>query len=401
MPLQRRQFLKSGGLAAAGTLLIPRFLQALQWQQGSTPLGGERVLVVIQLSGGNDGLNTVIPFQNDIYYQLRPKLALPKAELATLTQEAALHPSLSAFRDLYNNGELTILNNVGYPNPDRSHFRSMDIWHTASASNEYLHTGWLGRYLDATCIGCTTPTQVLELDDTLSLALKGAQHKGISFKEPGRLYTTSQSPAFAGLLQQHTHGHHPMADYLYRTLADTLQSADAIHQAAKKQIAQPSYPNSGLARSLKTIGSLIGGGLHTSVYYASIGSFDTHINQQPQHQRLLKELNDAVAAFVADLKQQNRFNDVLIMTFSEFGRRAAQNASGGTDHGTANNMFLIGGALQKKGLYNPMPSLQNLDNGDLMYQIDFRSVYHTILQNWLQTNASQILGKPFQSLSFV
>jgi uncharacterized protein (DUF1501 family) len=399
MLIKRRNFLQQTSLAAAGTLLIPKFLQGF-YQQHPLQKDG-KILVVIQLSGGNDGLNTVVPFRNDLYYKARPKLALQPSEVLQLDNDGSLHPALNFLKSCYDNGELAILNEVGYPNPDRSHFRSMDIWHSASAANEYVSTGWLGRYLDATCNHCNAPTQILELDDVLSLALKGDKHKGIAFRDPRQLYTTSKSPAFEALARQHQVGVDPMADYLYRTLGDTLQSADLIMEANRTAPAQPAYPDTQLGKNLKTIAGLICSDINTKVYYASHGSFDTHVNQQMQQKRLLTELNDALAAFVTDLKQQRRFNEVVVMTFSEFGRRVRQNASGGTDHGTANNMFIIGGNLKKPGFFNAMPTLQDLKDGDLQYKIDFRNVYWTMVQNCLKVSPEAILKGDFQNLGFV
>jgi uncharacterized protein (DUF1501 family) len=399
MLIKRRHFLHQTSLAAAGTLLIPKFLQGFHRHPPFQTEG--KVLVVIQLSGGNDGLNTIVPFRNDIYYQTRPKLALQASQVIALNDDGGLHPALPFLKTCYQNGELAILNEVGYPNPDRSHFRSMDIWHSASASNEYVHTGWLGRYLDAACAGCEAPTQVLELDDVLSLALKGEKHKGIAFQDPRQLYTTSKSPAFESLAKDHHAGEDPLADFLYRTLADTLNSAELIMEASRKAQTQPDYPDTQLGKNLKTIASLINSDINTSVYYASHGSFDTHINQQMQQNRLFTELNNALEAFVTDLKKQNRFKDVVVMTFSEFGRRVSQNASGGTDHGTANNMFIIGGDLKKPGFFNPLPTLQDLKDGDLQYKIDFRDIYWTMIQNCLKVKPENIMKGSFQNLGFV
>jgi len=401
MYIKRRHFIKNSSLATAGTLMVPQFLQAMYRQNPPISSGGQKVLIVIQLSGGNDGLNTVIPIGSDIYYQKRPALAIEKNKAGRLTDEAALHPALVAFRSMYDNGELAILNDVGYPNPDRSHFRSMDIWQSASGANEIWNTGWLGRYLDAQCTNCTQPTQILELDDVLSLAMKGEVHKGIAFKDPAMLFKSSNAPYFKQLVDAyHTH-EEPLADYLYKTLADTVQSADVIFKASKTGNTSTSYPTTGLGKSLKTIASLIAGGINTSVYYLNLGSFDTHVNQAAQQQRLLTELNDAVEAFVKDMKLQNRFNDVLMMSFSEFGRRVSQNASAGTDHGTANNMFFVGGSLKQKGFLNAMPNLLDLDNGDLKYRVDFRNVLATVLENWLGSPASMILKGTFQPMAFV
>ncbi len=400
MLIKRRTFIQTGSLATA-SLMLPRFLKAMERPMMVPP--GNKVLVVLQLSGGNDGLNTVIPVRNDIYYKVRPKLGIPKDQALLLTDETGLHPALTGFKSLYDDGSLGILNNVGYPNPDRSHFRSMDIWQSASSSDQYVYTGWLGRYLDAQCNGCDRPTQALELDDVLSLAMKGDRIKGLAMKDPRRLFNTSNEKYFREMAAAHTSDAHAEApvDYLYKTMSETLSSANYIFNQSRLHPSGTQYPNSDIARSLKTIASLIFSDINTKVYYLSLGSFDTHVAQDGQQKRLFTEMNDAIAAFVKDLKDNNRFQDVMLMTFSEFGRRVSQNASGGTDHGTANNMFFISGALQQKGVLNAMPDLNNLKDGDLQYQVDFRSVYATMLKKWLGADDQAILGEQFKYLSFV
>ena len=399
MLLKRKEFLQIGSLATA-SFMVPKFLKAFETGQMVPP--GNRVLVVLQLSGGNDGLNTVIPIRNDLYYKARPRLGIEKNSALVLNDEVGLHPALSGFKSLYDDGSLGIMNNVGYPNPDRSHFRSMDIWQTGSKSDEYLYTGWLGRYLDAQCAGCDKPTQALEIDDTLSLALKGDKIKGLAMRDPRRLYGTSNEQFFKDMVAQHKDepGEQPV-DYLYKTMAETVSSADYIFKQSQLHPTKATYPNSGLAQSLKTIASLIFSDINTKVYYVSLGSFDTHINQAAQQQRLFTEMNDAITAFVTDLKSNNRFQDVLLMTFSEFGRRVAQNASGGTDHGTANNMFFVGGGLRQKGMLNAMPDLSELNEGDLKHSVDFKQVYATVLNKWLDTDDKKILGKQFDYLGFI
>ncbi|MFT3678552.1 MAG: DUF1501 domain-containing protein [Chitinophagaceae bacterium] len=399
MLIKRKEFIQAGSLATA-SLMLPRFLKA--FEQPAVVPPGNKVLVVLQLSGGNDGLNTVIPVRNDLYYKARPRLGIAAGKALSLTDEAGLHPALTAFKSLYDEGQLGILNSVGYPNPDRSHFRSMDIWHTASQSQEYWHTGWLGRYLDAQCTGCARPTQAIEIDDVLSLSMKGDHYKGIALKDPRRLYGTANEQFFRDTLKEHTAANTEQpVDYLYKTMAETLSSADYIFKQSRLHPSSAEYPKTGLGNSLKTIASLIFSDINTKVYYVSLGSFDTHINQDAQQQRLFTEMNDAVAAFVKDLKQNHRFEDVLLMTFSEFGRRVAQNASGGTDHGTANNMLLVGGGLQQQGLINALPNLADLDEGDLRHQVDFKQVYATVLSKWLQADAAAILGRNYSSLQFV
>jgi uncharacterized protein (DUF1501 family) len=398
MLIKRRGFIQMGSLATA-SMMMPKFLKA--FEKPATVPPGNKVLVVLQFSGGNDGLNTVIPITNDIYYKSRRAISIAKENTLQLTTDVGLHPSLSAIKDLFDGGEAAILNNVGYPNPDRSHFRSMDIWHSASAANEYINTGWLGRYLDAQCNGCDKPTHALELDDTLSLALKGEETKGLAFKDPRRLYSSSKEKYYRDLDATHTHTGEETVEYLYKTMSETLSSADYIYQQSKLKPTSKVYPATQLGNSFKTIASLIQSDINTKVYYVSVGSFDTHAGQLQQQKRLFDEINGAINAFVQDMKANGRFNDVLLTTFSEFGRRVAQNASNGTDHGTANNMFFIGGGLNKKGLLNEMPNLADLNQGDLKHSVDFRNVYATILNKWLQVNDKQILGSSFTPLDFI
>lgn len=228
MLIKRKEFIQVGSLATA-TLLLPKFLKAFERRDVPLVPPGNRVVVILQLSGGNDGLNTVIPVRNDVYYRSRPRVGIDKSKALAITDDAGLHPALTAFKGFYDEGNLGIINSVGYPNPDRSHFRSMDIWHTASESSEYWTNGWLGRYLDAQCRGCDRPTHAIEIDDVLSLALKGQEMKGIAVKDPRRLYGTANEKFFREVLKQRRDepGEQPV-DYLYKTMAETLSSADYI-----------------------------------------------------------------------------------------------------------------------------------------------------------------------------
>ncbi|MDR2275578.1 MAG: DUF1501 domain-containing protein [Sphingobacterium sp.] len=388
MIIKRRQFLKAGSLATA-SLLLPNFLKAMSLPE---PLErGHKVLVILQLSGGNDGLNTIVPMRNDIYFRERQTIAVDNA--LTLTDEAGIHPALPFFKTLYDRGELAVLNNVGYPEPNKSHFRSMDIWHSASRSDEYLESGWIGRYLDQACYDCGHPTQALEVNDMLSLALKGKQKKAFAFKDPKKLYQTSREEYFNTLYQEHKHQHEEeTVAYLYQTLGDTINNADYIFEQSKARKTAAAYPDSVLGKDLKTVSSLIKSDINTQVYYLQIGSFDTHINQRQRQESLFHTINDAMEAFVDDLKKNGLFQHVMLMTFSEFGRRVAQNASNGTDHGTANQLFFLSGGLKKQGLLNALPDLTQLNEGDLQYTEDFRKVYATLLKNWLDADSTKILG---------
>lgn len=401
--INRRKFLQAGSLASA-SLMMPKFLKAFEKRKLEAD---DKILVVVQLSGGNDGLNTVIPYRNDIYYKVRPELGIRRSDALALNDELGIHPALKGLKSLYDDGALGVLNNVGYPNPDRSHFRSMDIWQTASGSDKVLSTGWLGRYLDAQCDGCGHTTQAIEVDDTLSLALKGEKKRGIAAADPRRLYASAHDSLFKSLVHDHpANDDAHNVDYLYKTLAETMSSAEYLYKKSKIYKSNAAYPNSEFGKGLKTIAELIISGCDTRVYYISLGSFDTHVNQHPQQQRLFTQLGDGLKVFTDDLKKNHRFDKVMVATFSEFGRRVAQNASGGTDHGTANCMFLVSGGMKKQGILNAAPDLNHLDQrnpelGDLIYQEDFRDVYATLLHRWLKTDDKTILGESHQYLDFV
>ena len=399
--MERRDFLKKTALMS-GAFMIPTFLKPLE-ALAQNNLTGYKNLVIIQLSGGNDGLNTIIPFGNDIYYQKRKTIAINQPDIIKLNDMQGLNPNLSALKEIYDQGWMSIINSVGYPNPDRSHFRSMDIWQTASDSNQFLTTGWIGRYLDANCQNCKTPYMALEVDDTLSLAVKGEKLKGIAVQDPNKLYQITREPFFKDLV--HEHGDANLNEdnlgYLYKTMIETYSSAEYIQKTSQTYNVTGTYPATPFGNQLKTVSKFINSGLQTKVYYVSLSGFDTHVGQQNQQGRQLKIYADAVAALVKDLKQTNKLDDTLIMTFSEFGRRVEQNASNGTDHGTANNVLLFGGKLKNAGIYNNAPDLTQLDHGDLKYEIDFREIYATLLDKWLNVDNSLVLNKNFSGLNFV
>ncbi|WP_460220214.1 DUF1501 domain-containing protein [Psychroserpens sp. MEBiC05023] len=396
--MDRRHFLKQSSLASS-LFFVPSFIKA--FESMSTKSLGYKRLVMIQLSGGNDGLNTIIPFTNDSYYRNRPKIAIQRSKVLKVTDELGFHENLRPLKKLYDNGHLTVINNVGYPNPNRSHFRATDIWQTASDSNQYFQTGWIGRYLD---IYGNKPYNAIEIDDSLSLALKGQNINGIATKNPVVLFKTSQDPYFKNVLKYYQDEHlseHNLG-YLYKTMIAAESSAKYIFEKHKIASSQQTYPNNAFANQLKTTSKLINSGIETKVFYSSLGGFDTHANQLNSQARLLNIYGESIDAFVNDLKQQGTFNDTLIVTFSEFGRRVKQNAANGTDHGAASNMFIIGNKLKTPGFYNDLASLSNLDtNGDLKFTVDFRSVYATILNKWLAVDDTSILNTSYSKLQFI
>lgn len=398
--MKRRNFLKASAMASTAAM-VPSFLRAFTSDRPNPTFNGKK-LVVVQFSGGNDGLNTIIPYRNDIYYQNRPSLGIKTDEVLKVSDNLGFNPTMTALQSLYDDGLVSIVNSVGYPNPDRSHFRSMDIWHTASDSTAYLTTGWLGRYLDSNCQNCHLPYHALEVDDSLSLALKGQNRSGFAMSDPRQLKRTTENRFLQAAGQQFAaHDHDENVAYLYKTMIDTQSSADYLFQQSKVFTSKTEYPQTAFGKDLKQIAELITADTATQVYYVSLTGFDTHANQKNQQERLLRQYAEGMKAFVGDLRNHGLLDDTLIMTFSEFGRRVKQNASNGTDHGTANNLFLIGGNLKNPGFYNQAPNLTNLDKGDLIYEVDFRSVYATVLDKWLEADAPAVLGKGFHSLALV
>ncbi|WP_412464299.1 DUF1501 domain-containing protein [Flavobacterium mekongense] len=387
--MNRRNFLTLTGTFTGGALLLPDFLHAF----GSQPnlVMGEPCLVFIQLNGGNDGLNTFVPYDNPLYYQLRSKIALSKDSVISKNNGMAFHPALKNFAEIQQKGDMSILQNVGYPEPNRSHFRSQEIWQTASASNQYLSEGWLGRYLDLQCKE-HQPTAGINLDAIDNLALKGKEPNFITVKDPNRFKIRTDKDDTVKLSDN------PQLDFVRKIANSVTEGAEEIQQALTKSTAEMSYPKTNLGKNLEWIARLIKGNLNSKVYYTSQNGYDTHDNQLAIHQRNLEELNDAVYSFYKDLKQANLLQNVTIVVFSEFGRRVKDNGNG-TDHGTAAPLFVIGGNNRGKVL-GSNPDLSDLDEGDLKYQIDFRSVYASLLNHKLEFDYQSIgiTSKPINGL---
>ena len=396
--MERRKFLKQNVLASS-LFFVPSFVKA--FENAIKDSLGFKKLVIVQLSGGNDGLNTIIPYTNDIYYKSRPNLAIAKNDCIKITDELGINKNLAPLKHLYDKGYLSVINNVGYPNPIRSHFRSTDIWHTASDSNQYLNTGWLGRYID---IYGKKPYSGIELDDSLSLIMKGDVLNGIATKNPTSLFNNTKTPYFKKVLdsQSDVHLSEHNLGYLYKTMIEAKSSAKYIFETSKTYNSTVTYPNNPFGKQLKTTAQFINSRVESKVFYVSMGGFDTHVKQEKKQNKLLQTYSEAMDVFVKDLEQKDTFKDTLILTFSEFGRRVQQNAASGTDHGAANNVFIIGKNLKKQGFYNEAPNLINLDeNGDIKYTVDFRSIYATILDTWLEVDDATILNKSYSKLGFI
>lgn len=376
--MNRRNFLSLTGTLTGGLLVLPDFLYAYGAQ--SKLYTGEECLVFIQLNGGNDGLNTFIPIADENYYLYRPKIALSKKDVIAANNGMALHPALRNFAQIQQNGHLSILQNVGYPEPNRSHFRSQEIWQTATNSKQYSNEGWLGKYLDLQCKE-HTPTAAINLDTIDNLALKGQEPNSITVKDPNRFKIRKEEDS----VQLSAN---PQLNFVRKIANSVSEGAEAIQDALSHSISENSYPKTGLSKNLEWIARLIKGNLNSKVYYTSLSGFDTHDNQLAIHQNKLTELNDAVFAFYSDIKKANLLQNVTLVIFSEFGRRVKDNGNG-TDHGTAAPMFIIGGNNHGK-VIGKNPNLSDLEEGDLKYAIDFRSVYAALLQDKLHFDPTKI-----------
>jgi uncharacterized protein (DUF1501 family) len=377
--MNRRNFLTLTGTFTGGMLVLPEFLHAFGSQ--NSLVVGEQCLVFIQLNGGNDGLNTFIPYEDPLYYNLRTKIALNKDAVVGKNKGMAFHPALKDFAQMQQNGDLTVIQNVGYPEPVRSHFRSQEIWQTAADSNKYINEGWLGRYLDLQCHD-HQPTAGINLDSIDNLALKGMEPNSITVKDPDRFKIKQGKDENVKLSEN------PQLDFVRKIANSVVEGSDDIQNALKQSKTEISYPKTGLSKNLEWIARLVKGNLNSKVYYTSLGGFDTHDNQLSIHERKLTELNDAIFSFYQDLKQAQLLQNVTIVVFSEFGRRVKDNGNG-TDHGTAAPMFVIGGS-NKGTILGNNPNLADLDNGDLKHQIDFRSVYASLLQQKMGFDYSKI-----------
>lgn len=407
LPLTRREFIRRSAGSGLGFLafssVAPNFLAQSALAQTPAPERDRTILVVIQLAGGNDGLNTIVPHTDDNYHRLRPTIGL-KEGLHRITPDLGFHPSCGQLHELLDKGKLAVVQNVGYPNPNRSHFRSTEIWETGSSSEEMRHSGWLGRFFDNTCSGTpeenTDPTGVHIGDIIPQSYLGDKSHSVFGMKPRGRI-DSGKDPAdvaFEKLLQaEHMAGN---ASYLQHTMMNTLVTERRVEKIISGYKAKSNYPGTNLAQSLKRVAALIHADLETRVYFVSQGGYDTHANQINNHARLLTELSGAMHAFQTDLDAHKKEDQVLTMTFSEFGRRPSENGSSGTDHGTAAPLFVMGSKV-KGGLHGTAPDLKLEQNKDLKFSTDFRGVYSSVLDRWLEADSAKVLGQEFDHVPFV
>ena len=435
----RRDFLRSTVLGASATWTVPMFIGETfgQLHQSTRDLAiqpatgkDDTILVVLQLAGGNDGLNTLVPYADDSYHRARPRLGKKEKEIIKLSDHVGLNSAMPFLGSLFKEGDLGIVQGVGYPNPNRSHFVSTSIWETADTNNRST-TGWLGRYFDNACPGAD-PTVGISFNKTQPESFGAKKNPGVCLNSP-ELYRwihgggeKAQAEEFFANLNQPDA---PMDDddgpneggsidmpaggkvggitgegnlaFLERVALDAQVSSKRILEIASRHRTSVRYDGTPLARNLNLVARMIAGSMPTRVYYVSHGGFDTHNQQVNSHDRLLGQLDGALKSFFADLKEQGNDKRVVLMTFSEFGRRVSENASAGTDHGKASCLFLAGHGV-KGGLHSKYPSLTDLAEGDLRHTVGFRSVYGSVLADWLKAPGLQpILGGDFPRLPLI
>jgi len=398
MIFSRRQFMKSGATVFAAGATVPTLLMDLAAARAAEndKSTADRVVVVFELSGGNDGLNTLIPVKDPNYTKVRPTLAIPENQVLTLdpTTGVGLHPSMTGFAELFKNKNLAVIQGAGYPNANRSHFRSMEIWHRGDPSDA-VTTGWLGRYFEVGCKDCKSAVPIVHYGSQRPEVFKAGRAPAIS-----TLYKNMKQGA-PDMTEMKPSDVLSPSEIVQATGLDIVKGTEIIKGILKNpRTPKVEYPKDRSAAGLKVFAQMIVQNTGTKLFYVNLGGFDTHAKQADGHAKILGELSSSINAFLADLKAENKDKDVLVLVFSEFGRRVQENGSQGTDHGAASVMFAAGGSV-KGGLYGTYPSLTDLDNGDLKYNVDFRDCYAGILENFLGTSADRVLAKHKGRLNIV
>lgn len=396
MKHDRRQFLL-GGLQVSASLPLLGLLE--RRILGQPVLDDGRALVVVQLSGGNDGLNTVVPHQQDAYYHARPTLALPRADLVPLDDEHGLHPALKPLEPAWKEGELAVVHSVGYPRPDRSHFRSMEIWHTADPQGPVGDTGWMGRMADELARERPGALSALHVGSgDLPLALAGRDYFAPTVRNASGFRLRDLPAPFAEERARLLRARDDGSDlaYLREAARTTYAAAERMTELSGRE-SGAAYPDTELARRLRLVGQLLSGGFGSRVFHVALDGFDTHSRQARTHQTLLEELGGALGAFRRDLAAQGASERVLVLVFSEFGRRVQENGSRGTDHGAGAPLFVLGPGV-RGGLHGTPPDLRRLEEGDVPHTTDFRSIYSAIERDWMQLRGSSSAVAPLRGL---
>ncbi len=417
MKLSRRAMIKDGFLAVSAGMIMPSIFSRgiasarAQSIDGSriAQASGDRTLIVIQMAGGNDGLSTVIPIGDPLYHQVRPTLAIPDAKVLPLDTRLGLHPNLAPLKQLWDGGHMAIIEGVGYPNQSLSHFQAMDIWQTLDLSGAGSE-GWLGKLVSGWVDQDGHPFKALDIgvQTAQALASISAPVPTLATVNTYRLYpdpadTDNGNARLQALMKLYNSypKTSPYAALLDTTALSAQDGSHQLHDADAQYRAAVIYPTGPFAAGLKILAEAIVEGLGLRVGYVTLGGFDTHANQQATHDTLMKLLADGLSAFYTDLSNHGKADTVVIMTWSEFGRRVEENGSLGTDHGTAAPMFVLGNPVNR-GIFGEPPSLSSLDNaGNLKYTTDFRSVYATVLDRWLGASSHDVLGGSFGSQDFL
>lgn len=394
--LTRRDFLREGVTFIAVGVAAPAWLSALasaddRLRQKGQRLPNDRVLVVVQLSGGNDGLNTVIPYTEAQYRRLRPTLAIPEEQVVALNEQIGLHPSFGKVKGLVDAGHFSIIQGVGYPNPNRSHFRSMEIWQTANPDT-VEPTGWLGRYLDTLPESAQNPLIGLTLGREMPVAMTGKKVSVpcVASLDDFKALAGEQAEALRKVYALNQ----PAMAPVRAAALKALDSAKVVRAKLNEYRSTVEYPNTPFARAMRQIAQMLAADIGTRVFYCSTGGFDTHAQQARTHATLLQNVAEGLTAFWQDVQAMGKADKVLVLIFSEFGRRVAENGSQGTDHGAAAPMFALGIRVNA-GPIGEHPSLHDLQDGDLRFHIDFRSVYATVLERWLDVDSQSVLHGKF------
>ena len=393
--LTRRDFLTKSSLIALAPS-VPTFLA--QTARAAEPQRDDRVLVVLQLAGGNDGINTVVPYADEGYARNRKKLRLPTDQVMKLNDQVGLHPAMRGAAELVESGRLAIVQGVGYPNPNRSHDVSMKIWQTARFDPEEHKTyGWIGRAMDHAPALDGSPSTVMLGNEDPPITIRGRRSVTVALAHLNDLKLNSK--VFRPRAAQNSQDT-DVAAFVRRSALDAYDASEQFEKIAKRTSGGDAYPATQLATRMKMMAQLIKAGFGTRVYYALQDGYDTHYAQLPSQDRLLRELSGALKAFLDDLKAAGLDDRVVVMTFSEFGRSVKENASLGTDHGTAGPVF-VAGAPVNSCLVGATPSMTDLENGDLKTQFDFRQVYATLLEDWVGVNSAKVLGGSFDRLKLI